>query len=523
MPQTIDLRLPPEAAQDHRELRIAVAGHLRLRPEQIAATQIVRQSIDARKRPVLMQLRIVVFRTGERYEDAFHFEPTLRSVEGRQPVYIAGAGPAGLFAALRCIELGYRPIILERGKDVRARRRDLAAMHREGKVHPDSNYCYGEGGAGTYSDGKLYTRSGKRGSIQQVLQWFHYFGAADDILYTAHPHIGTNKLPGIVRSMREAIVAAGGEVHFDTKLVDIQIMDGAVSGITLQGGIRLSCRHLILATGHSARDIFALLQQRGVALEAKPYALGVRVEHPQALINKLQYHCGPSDPIIGLLGAASYSLVSQEQGRGVFSFCMCPGGIIAPASTEDGALVVNGWSPSKRNGLYANSGMVVSVDERDFAAAGFHGPLAGMQYQQMVEEKAWLAGGGALVAPAQRLIDFVQQKPSRGLPACSYQPGIAAADMAAVLPAKVAAALRSGFQSFGKKMKGYLTNEAVILATESRTSSPIRIPRDGLSLEHSSISGLYPCAEGAGYAGGIVSAAIDGMRVADAVAMSIKV
>lgn len=516
MPKTITLRLSPAEAANETILKQRLADASGCLVDDITAYQIIRRSLDARSRNIVTQLQVNVF-TDEAFTDAFLFEPNLQNVSDAKPVYIAGAGPAGLFAALELIELGLKPIIIERGKDVRSRRRDLAAMNKDGIVNPESNYCYGEGGAGTYSDGKLYTRSTKRGNILKSLQWFHHFGATEKILQEAHPHIGTNKLPGIIAAMREGIIACGGEVHFDTKLTDIRIENNRLTGIVLNGDLTVQTDSLILATGHSARDIFKLLDQHKVVLEAKAFALGVRIEHPQSVIDQAQYHCGNSGVRNELLPPASYSLVSQEAGRGVFSFCMCPGGIIAPASTDEGELVVNGWSPSKRDGFFANSGMVVTVDEKDFAAYGFTGPLAGMHYQQMIEKKAWEAGGGKLKAPAQRMTDFVSGRLSNSLPDCSYLPGLTSSALSETLPADVLKALQLGFQSFGKKVKGYYTEEAVVVATESRTSSPIRIPRDEETLEHVQLKGLFPCAEGAGYAGGIISAAMDGAKVAQAI------
>lgn len=511
MIQQINLLLLPEEANQEAIILKNAINATGLKPSRINGFKVLRQSIDARGRTVKIQLQVAVY-IDEPLPKDDTFDPQLQNVSNKETVVIVGAGPAGLFAALRLITLGYKPIILERGKDVRSRRRDLATMNKTGIVNPESNYCFGEGGAGTYSDGKLYTRSTKRGDVRRILNLFVHFGAAENILVEAHPHIGTNKLPQIISAMREAITDCGGQLLFDTKLSDILLKDNAVNGVSTADGTRIHCSKLILATGHSARDIFELLERKSILIEAKAFALGVRIEHPQALIDSIQYSC----PTRGEhLPPAAYSLVSQENGRGVFSFCMCPGGIIAPAATAPGELVVNGWSPSKRNNPYANSGTVVSVDEKDFARYGFTGNLAGMHFQAMVEQQCFAAGGGKLVAPAQRMLDFANNKSSSTLPPCSYIPGIRSVPMTDILPKEISEALRKGIQTFGKKMKGYYTNDALLVATESRTSSPVRIPRHKETLEHPQIKGLYPCAEGAGYAGGIVSAAIDGERCAE--------
>lgn len=514
MIKNISLKLTPALAADDKAVRRVAAEEAGIAPARLTGYHILKRSIDARGRQphVILQLQLFI---DEAVPEQVPFDPELYNVSNARPVVIVGAGPAGLFAALKLIQLGLRPVIIERGKDVRSRRRDLAIMNKEGLVNPESNYCFGEGGAGTYSDGKLYTRSTKRGNVQRILNLFVHFGASDNILYEAHPHIGTNKLPHIITAMREQIIECGGEVHFETKLTDILLDKDTIKGIVLSSGETLRCNSLILATGHSARDIFELLHKKEIEIECKPFALGVRIEHPQSLIDTIQYHCAVRDEH---LPPASYSAVQQEYGRGVFSFCMCPGGIIAPAATNPGEVVVNGWSPSKRNNPYANSGTVVAVNEQDFARYGFTGPLAAMHYQRMVEQKAYEAGGGKLVAPAQRMGDFVSDKVSSTLPGCSYLPGIHSVSLKEVLPQEVEQALRKAVVDFGKKMKGYYTNDAVLVATESRTSSPVRIPRDKETLQHTQIKGLYPCAEGAGYAGGIVSAAIDGERCAEAVA-----
>lgn len=514
MPKRISLRLPYADALNDNTLRHSASQYLNIPPEKINAIQVLRRSVDSRNKNIMAELMVEVF-VEEPFKNAFAFESRLQPVAAAKEIYIIGCGPAGLFAALRLIERGYKPVILERGKDVRNRRRDLAAMNKQGIVNPESNYCFGEGGAGTYSDGKLYTRSAKRGDILRSLQWLHYFGADEKILYEAHPHIGTNKLPQIITDMRTAIEDCGGEVRFNSKLTDIMLENGQVKGLAVNGDETISTDTVILATGHSARDIFELLAIKQIKIAAKPFALGVRIEHPQHLIDSIQYHCDRETGRDKILPPASYSLVSQEAGRGVFSFCMCPGGIIAPASTEAGALVVNGWSPSKRDNPYANSGMVVTVDEHDFARYGFKGDLAAMHFQRMVEQQCWQAGGGALTAPAQRMTDFVNRKLSASLPKCSYLPGIQSAQLHEVLPEAIFRALAAGFKTFGNKKKGYYTEDAIVVATESRTSSPLRIPRNDITLEHIEIKGLYPCGEGAGYAGGIISAAMDGERVAN--------
>jgi uncharacterized FAD-dependent dehydrogenase len=511
----ISLALPPQDVADESRFREALAVAAGIAESRICNYRILKRSIDARSRvkgvQVVQQIELCLDEPGPAEPP---FDTGLRDVHRAPSALIIGAGPAGLFAALELIRLGMKPIVWERGKDVRARRRDLAHINREGVVNPESNYCFGEGGAGTYSDGKLYTRATKRGDVARILETLIHFGADERIRYEAHPHIGTNKLPHIITAMRETIEACGGEVHFNKKLVALQQNGNSLCGAQSADGERLDTACVILASGHSARDIFYLLHAQKLLIEAKPFALGVRIEHPQALIDSIQYHCALRGDF---LPPASYSLVAQEQGRGVFSFCMCPGGIIAPAATGPGEVVVNGWSPSKRNNPFANSGTVVAVGPADFAAAGFEGPLAALHYQEAVEQKAFLAGGGKLVAPAQRMTDFAARNQSVSLPDCSYLPGIRSVMMDDVLPAPVAAALRLAVADFGKKLKGYFTSDAVLVATESRTSSPVRIPRDAESLQHPQLEGLFPCGEGAGYAGGIVSAAMDGVRCAAAV------
>jgi uncharacterized FAD-dependent dehydrogenase len=515
MPQIIDLRIRPSEAADETLLRKLAAEACGVVADSVSGVYRLRQSLDARGRQAWLQIRAQVF-INEPFEPVPPVRLNLPDVSNAaKTVIIVGAGPAGLFAALRLIGLGIRPVVLERGKDVRARRRDLAAMNKEGIVNPESNYCFGEGGAGTYSDGKLYTRSTKRGDVQRILDLLVQYGADDRIRYEAHPHIGTNKLPGIITAIREAISMHGGQVLFEKKLTGLTRKGDRITTVHTSDGDELPADAVILATGHSARDIFQLLHQDGLQIEFKPFALGVRVEHPQSLIDQGQYHC---DIRPEWLPPAAYTLVQQVEGRGVFSFCMCPGGIIAPAATAPGELVVNGWSPSKRNNPYANSGIVVNVEEKDIQAFAKQGPLAGIAFQSSVEQKAFEAGGGKLVAPAQRLVDFTKGITSPTLPDCSYLPGIHSVDLQSVLPGFVQAALQLAFKEFGRKIRGYFTNEAVVVATESRTSSPVRIPRNAATLAHPQVSNLYPCAEGAGYAGGIVSAAMDGERVATQVA-----
>lgn len=528
MPIDISIQAAPETAAQESLLLQVIAEKLGVSPARISGYRLLRSSIDARSRQVRLQLRIRVFAdepVAPRERMAFHFRDVRQA---RHRVVIVGAGPAGLFAALSLLEKGIQPVILERGKDVQARRRDLARLNREGILDEDSNYCFGEGGAGTYSDGKLYTRSTKRGDVQRILELLVHFGADERILVEAHPHIGTNKLPGIIAAMRQQILECGGEIHFGQRVDQLMVSGDQLDAVHTAQGEVFRADAFLLATGHSARDIFQLLHTAGLDIEAKPFALGVRIEHPQALIDSIQYHCPIREGRSPYLPPAAYSLVEQVQTRGVFSFCMCPGGIIATASTAPGELVVNGWSPSKRNNPFANSGMVVQVEHRDawkhlkdLQVKGLEqdDPLLMMRFQQQVEQAAYIAGGGRFIAPAQRMDDFTRKKLSQNLPANSYIPGLHSAHLQQVLPGFVYEALREGFIAFGKKMRGYLTNEAVVVATESRTSSPVRIPRDPQGFHHPQLDNLYPCGEGPGYAGGIVSAAMDGENTAAAVAM----
>ncbi|MGZ3939530.1 MAG: NAD(P)/FAD-dependent oxidoreductase [Flavisolibacter sp.] len=518
MQKKVSIKVLPSEASDKLSLQKLLAAACGVSTARIFGYNVLKQSIDARGKQTWFHLTINVF-VDEPYQAITLLQLGLKDVtRSTKKVVIVGAGPAGLFAALRLIEQGIKPTILERGKDVRARRRDLAAINKQGVINPESNYCFGEGGAGTYSDGKLYTRSTKRGDVYKILSTLVHFGADEKILYEAHPHIGTNKLPHIITSIRNKIIECGGEVLFQKKVSDLVIEQDTIKGVSTEDGENYAADSVILATGHSARDIFLLLESKQILIESKAFALGVRVEHPQSLIDSIQYHC----PTRGeYLPPAAYSLVQQVNGKGVFSFCMCPGGIIAPAATNEDEIVVNGWSPSKRNNPYANSGIVVSVESDNLHAYQSHGHLAAMYFQQSVERKAFKEGGGKLVAPAQRMVDFSANKCSSSLPGCSYLPGVHSVDLKAVLPAFVHQSLQTAFKEFGKKMKGYFTNEAIVVATESRTSSPVRIPRDADDLQHPQIKRLYPCGEGAGYAGGIVSAAMDGEKVADSIAAKI--
>jgi uncharacterized protein len=523
MLKNTQLQILPSQVSDETLLKNLVAEANGVAASAITGFNIIKKSIDARGKQAKIVLTVQAF-INEPYQKRervlFNFKD-VRSAEKR--IIIIGAGPAGLFAALKMIEEGVKPIIIERGKDVKARRRDLAILNKEGIVNPESNYCFGEGGAGTYSDGKLYTRSSKRGDVNRILNLFVHFGADEKILYEAHPHIGTNKLPQIISSIREKIIECGGEIHFEKKLADFIIEKEKIAGIMTADGDKFSGESVILATGHSAKDIFRLLDSKKILIEAKPFALGVRVEHPQSIIDSSQYHCTVRDPF---LPPASYSLVQQIGGRGVFSFCMCPGGIIAPAATNPGELVVNGWSPSKRNNPYSNSGIVVQVEIKDaikyFKKENEDDPLLLMNFQESIEKKAFEAGGGKFVAPAQRLVDFINNKFSQTLPECSYLPGINSVSVQETLPSFISQSLQQAFKEFGKKMRGYFTNDAIVVATESRTSSPVRIPRSAETLQHPQIKNLYPCAEGAGYAGGIVSAAMDGEKCAAMAVLQLK-
>lgn len=520
MIKNISLALAPADAADAGSIKRMAALELDIPAKRITGYHIFKRSIDARAKQARVVLQLEVF-IDEQVTEKPAFDPQLNDVTHAPHIVIVGAGPAGLFAALRAIALGYKPVVLERGKDVRSRRRDLAAMNKEGIVNPESNYCFGEGGAGTYSDGKLYTRATKRGDIHDVLGTLALHGAPRAILEDARPHIGSNKLPKVVTALRERLEGCGVGFRFGAKvtglLVDERATPRRITGVRLASGEELCGRAVVLATGHSARSVWQMLRDVGARLEPKPFALGVRIEHPQPLINELQYGRAAGHP---KLPNASYRVVENVDGRGVFSFCMCPGGFIVPASTEAGGLVVNGMSLSRRDSPFANSGLVVSVEPADAAALFGEHAFAGVELQRAVEQAACAAGGGGLVAPATRVTDFLASRSSSTTPRTSYQPGLAASDVAAVLDASghvLSTRLRAALVAFGKRMPRYLSEEAVLIGVESRTSAPVRVARDKETRMAPGLDALYPCGEGAGYAGGIVSAALDGMATARAI------
>lgn len=513
MQKELQIRVLPEVAGEPHLLNEYIIEKEGLATEDLRHVEILRRSIDARSRQAYYNLKVRLY-IGEDFEPEEITLPDYPNVSNAEEVIIIGAGPAGLFAALELLEKGLKPVIIERGKNAKDRIQDLKGINVQHVVNEDSNYCFGEGGAGTYSDGKLYTRSKKRGDVRKVLELLVGFGAVKNILVESHPHIGTNKLPKIIANMRECILQHGGEIHFNTRVTDLIIDSSSIKGVEAKDGSRFYADKVILATGHSARDIFELLYRKGIEIELKPLAIGVRVEHQQSLIDSIQYNCETRGEY---LPPASYSIVKQVKDRGVYSFCMCPGGVIAPCATSPGEIVTNGWSSSRRARSTSNSGIVVELTPEDFKPFEKYGPLAAMEFQRSIEQKAWQEGGKTQTAPAQRLRDFIKGDVSKDLPNTSYAPGITSVELGSVLPDLIHKTLKEGFLQFDKSMKGYLTNEAVVHAPETRTSSPVKIPRDRETLQHVQISGLYPCGEGAGYAGGIVSAAMDGMRCASQV------
>lgn len=518
MVKELQFRISLKDAKQH-VLEKKVASYLNVKPSDITEIKIHRKSIDARKPKIYFNYKLSVY-INEKAPNNTGYTFDYKNVSNAKEIHIIGFGPAGMYAALRCLELGYKPIVFERGKNVQERRRDLKAINQNHFVNPDSNYCFGEGGAGTYSDGKLYTRSLKRGDVRKIFENLVYHGATEEILVDAHPHIGTNKLPKVVQNIRETILNFGGEIYFDSRVIDFEINSNKLTGIELKNGKKIKTNAVILATGHSARDVYEKLHEKKIELKAKSFAMGVRVEHPQKIIDSIQYHCSTERD--SLLPAASYSLVQQINGRGVYSFCMCPGGFIVPAATSNEEVVVNGMSPSKRNSKFANSGIVVEINvEEDLKKYKKYGALKGLQFQKDLERLAWQAGGRTQTAPAQRLTDFIEGKLSESLNATSYQPGLKSAPLHSLLPKLIGSRLRKGLKVFGQKMKGYVTEKANVIGVESRTSSPVSIPRKE-TLEHTHIQGLFPCGEGGGYAGGIVSAAMDGERCAEAAIKTLK-
>lgn len=510
MQKELQIRVLPEVAGKSDLLNEYILDKEGLAPEDLRHIEVLRRSIDARARQAYVNLKVRLY-INEDFKSEKISIPDYPNVTNAKEVIIIGAGPAGLFAALELLENGLKPVIIERGKNVKDRIVDLKGINVNHIVNEDSNYCFGEGGAGTYSDGKLYTRSKKRGDVKKVLELLVGFGAVEEILVNAHPHIGTNKLPKIIANMRECILQHGGEIHFNTRITDLISDSSSIKGVVAMDGTKFYADQVVLATGHSARDIFELLYKKGIHIELKPLAIGVRVEHPQSLIDSIQYNCESRGEY---LPPASYNIVKQVEGRGVYSFCMCPGGVIAPCATSPGEIVTNGWSSSRRARGTANSGIVVELRLKDFKEFEQYGPLAAMEFQRSIEQRAWIEGGKTQKAPAQRLRDFIKGKISQELPNTSYAPGITSVELGAVLPDFIHKNLKEGFLQFDKSMRGYLTNEAVVHAPETRTSSPVKIPRDEKTLQHVQIQGLYPCGEGAGYAGGIVSAAMDGMKCA---------
>ncbi len=510
MSKIISINLSPEEAAFDETINKNIINQTNKNDISPSRWKILKKSIDARKKDVKIQLKIEIY--DHEVNKNYEIHKNYKNVSNAEEVIIVGSGPAGLFAALTLIENGKKPIILERGKDVWSRGRDIAAINKNHIVNSESNYCFGEGGAGTYSDGKLYTRSKKRGSIINILETFVFHGAKEDILIESQPHIGTNKLPKIISNIRETIISNGGEIHFNSKVIDFLIENNTMKGVVLQNKDKILAKNTILATGHSARDIFKLLKKNFIEIKYKPFSMGIRIEHPQELIDQIQYSCNDRGPY---LPPAYYKLVTQIKGRGVYSFCMCPGGFIVPAATSSNEIVVNGMSPSKRNSVFSNSGIVVEVKDEDLTKYQKYGEMKGLFYQMELEKNMCKLTPDLQIAPAQKMVDFINKKTSRELNKTSYQPGIISQPLHKILPDCISKSLTESFKIFGAKMKGYLTNEANIVGLESRTSSPISVPRNIKTLQHVKVHNLYPCGEGAGYAGGIISAAIDGKKVAE--------
>lgn len=511
----LQLRVDPKTAATDLLLQMYVSTRLQIDVNRISKVRVIRRSIDARQRNIVVNIAVKVYIDEREPENALFSPIVYPDIAGCSPVIVVGAGPAGLFASLRLIELGFRPIVLERGKDVDRRRIDMARIARENIVNPDSNYCFGEGGAGAFSDGKLYTRSKKRGNVDKILKVFCQHGAQEDILVDAHPHIGTDRLPVVIKAIRKQIIDSGGDVIFDSRVTDLIVDDGEVRGVVCADGRRF-LGPIIMATGHSARDIYRMLKDRHVSIESKGIAVGVRLEHPQSLIDSIQYHRPEGRG--KYLPPAEYSMLTRVDGRGVYSFCMCPGGFVIPSASGEGQSVVNGMSPSNRGTRWANSGMVVEILPEDLKGYDVYGDLKVMRFQEDIERRFFEQSGGTQNAPAQRMYDFVKGRLSKDLPVTSYAPGVHSARVDELLPQFISSRLRKGFEDFGRKSRGFLTNEAIVIGAETRTSAPVRIVRDPDTLVSISTKGLFPAGEGAGYAGGIVSAAIDGERAAEAVA-----